>query len=354
MANRILLVDDEPQLLFSVREYLSRLGYDVVPAENGTEALQLLVEAPPDLIISDVMMDEMDGFDFQRRTTALTGDSVPFIFLTAKGGLQSRLDGLRNGADDYVTKPFEPQELEARVAAVLHRVDQVRQEERRELDNLRARILSQISMQLRTPMNSLMAHLNMMLTRHFGSNELEKERFLKSALKDAQVLAELIGELSWVDGEDAAQITVSKEPIRIAPVVRAASASAARVANEKGIDLRIACGGLLSGNVDASLIERALSGLLESAVQVSPAGGSVEISASRAAEGGIEFAITDGGCEVTAGLETHQDMADALDYAQRVVRAHGGQLTTQRSEQGAQRFVIWVPGRVAKHVGKKR
>ena len=353
MSKRILLVDDEPQLLFSVQEYLSRLGYEVVPAENGNEALQLLVEAPPDLIISDVMMDEMDGFEFQRRTTTLTGDSVPFIFLTAKSELENRLVGLNSGADDYITKPFEPQELEARVGAVLHRVEQVREEKHRELDHLRARILSQVSMQLRTPMASLMTHLNMMLAHRFGTNESEKERFMQSALQDAQLLADLIGELNDTNANADGNMLVHKEPIRIAPVIRSSAATAARIASEQQIDLHISCGGLLSGNVDATAMQEALAALLEASVRISPSGTQVEISAMRADEGGIEFRVSDGGCGPDMDPEASPEMIDALDLAQRVVKAHGGQLTTEADDQG-QTLVIWIPGRVAKHVGKRR
>ena len=131
-AKRILLVDDEPQLLFSVKEYLRRVGYDVVPAESGPSALDVVIDSPPDLIISDILMEGMDGLEFQKRVNALTGDSIPFIFLTAKGDTRDRVNGLQSGADDYIVKPFEPEELEARVGAVLHRIEQTRQEERQE------------------------------------------------------------------------------------------------------------------------------------------------------------------------------------------------------------------------------
>ncbi|MBC7234542.1 MAG: response regulator, partial [Chloroflexi bacterium] len=77
MKKRIFVVDDEPQLLFAVSEYLSRAGYEVIPSESGAEALDKFLESPPDLIISDIIMEEMDGYEFQRRVTALTGDGIP-------------------------------------------------------------------------------------------------------------------------------------------------------------------------------------------------------------------------------------------------------------------------------------
>ena len=353
MAKQILLVDDEPQLLFSLKEYLSHVSYDVVPVESGSEALKKLIESPPDLIVSDILMEDMDGFEFQRRVNALTGNSIPFIFLTAKSNLQDRVDGLRHGADDYITKPFEPEELEARIGAVLHRVEQTRREERRDLESLRTRILSQIGSRLRVPVTSLIAHLNLLLSEKFGTSQLEKERYLESALEDANILRELIGDLSWSATSAAEEeVSLRREPVRIALVVRGAAARAARLADEKNVKLQISCGGLLTGNVDRIAMTRALAGLLEAAVELSPSGTMVRISGVRAHEGGLEYVITDGGCR-DSFQDPSDGMADALDFARRVIKAHGGQLTTRTEENGQQSVVIWVPGRVAKHVRRR-
>ncbi|MBC7236925.1 MAG: hybrid sensor histidine kinase/response regulator, partial [Chloroflexi bacterium] len=266
--------------------------------------------------------------------------------------LQDRLDGLRGGADDYITKPFEPAELEARIAAVLNRIDQTRREERREIENLRRRILSEVSGRLRTPVTSLMAHMNLMLTDRFGSNLKEQSRYLKSALEDANVLCSLIEDLSWAASQEEAELTLKREPLRVAPLVRGAAASAAKAAAEKSINLRISCGGLLSGNLDGTAMSRALAGLLDTAVELSPPGSSVEIAASRAEEGGIKFVITDGGCASNPAARS-EALADTWDYARRVVEGHGGQFSIQRDNQGRQSFILWVPGRVAKHVGRR-
>ena len=354
MEKAILLVDDEPQLLFSVGEFLSRVGYDVTPAESGTEALAKLLDSPPDLIISDIRMENMDGFEFRRRVAALTGDGIPFIFLTAKSELQDRLEGLRGGADDYVTKPFEPEELEARVSAVLNRVSQTRLEDHRDLEGLRGRILAGMASRLRAPATSLMAHLNLLLSERFGQNEAEQERYLWGALRDANVLTELVSDLSWAGSDVTGELSLKREPIRVAPVVRGAAARAARLAAERSVSLHISCGGLLSGNIDGSAMTRALSGLLHSAVQLSRSGSEVSISATRAPEGGLEFVITDGGYHSRSDELPTSDMADALGFARRVVEGHGGRSAISRKEDGRQSFVIWVPGRVAKHVGRRK
>jgi len=355
MSKRILLVDDEPQLLFSVKEFLCRVGYDIAAAESGAEALEMVIDAPPDLIISDILMEEMDGFEFQRRVSALTGSGIPFIFLTARGELQSRLEGLRAGADDYVIKPFEPEELEARIASIFHRAEQIRREERRQVETLRNRILSEVSSRLRVPVTSLMAHMNLLLSERFGTDQAKQSRYLKSVAEDANTLAELIDDLSWAASDDLGSLSLKREPIRVAPVVRSAAANAARLANEKDVNLQISCGGLLSGNLDGSAMTRALAGLLESAVTLSPARSEVHIEARRAGEGGLEFVITDGGYLASAEQSGEVDsLSGALDLARHVVRGHGGQFAMREDEEGKHSLVIWVPGRVTKHIGKHK
>ena len=355
MTKCILLVDDEPQLLYSVKEFLCRVGYDVTTAESGAEALEKLVDAPPDVIISDILMEEMDGFEFQRRVNALTGSSIPFVFLTAKGDLRDRLDGLRGGADDYVVKPFDPEELEARIAAILNRVEHTRKEDRREIDRLRGRILSDVSRQLRIPVTGIMAHLNLLLTERCGQDPERQERYLQSAVENATALRELVQDLSWATANGTDGYPLKREPIRVAPVVRSAAANAAKLASEKGVNLRISCGGLLSANVDGDAMSKALSGLLESAVRLSDPGTHVQITAQRAHEGGLQFLITEGGSlQRLAGGPEEAEAPDGLELARRVAKGHGGQLSIRREEDGRQSVVIWLPGRIAKHVGDRR
>jgi len=347
-------VDDEPQLLFSVTEFLTRVGYEVTPAESGGEALEHLVDLPPDLIISDIMMEEMDGYEFQQRVNALTGGGIPFIFLSAKTELNDRLVGLRGGADDYVTKPFEPEELEARIASVFSRIDQIRREEQRDVDSLRTQIVSAVSSRLRSPVTNLMAHMNLVLNERFGDSLADQERFLKSALEDANALCELVNDLSWAANDQPQEVSIKREPIRVAPVVRSSAARAARIAADKSINLGISCGGLLSGNLDGAAMTQALSGLLEAAVEMSPTGTQVSISATRAREGGIEFMIADGGMDSEAQYVDSTALAEAVDHARRVIKAHAGKVSSERDDAGRQSFVIWIPGRVAKHVGRRR
>ncbi len=117
---RLLLIDDDPNLILLVKDYLEFRGYEVVTAENGREALEVLEQEMPDMIICDVMMPEMDGYSLVRHVREDQRTSwIPVLFLSAKGQSQDRVKGLNTGADVYMVKPFEPEELVAQVESSL-------------------------------------------------------------------------------------------------------------------------------------------------------------------------------------------------------------------------------------------
>ena len=122
MAERILVVDDEPDLLELVRVNLRQAGFEVETAETGRAALERLHRSPPDLVVLDLMLPDVSGTEICRRLRADAElAEVPIIMLTARADEVDRVVGLELGADDYVTKPFSPRELTLRVRAVLRR-----------------------------------------------------------------------------------------------------------------------------------------------------------------------------------------------------------------------------------------
>jgi len=119
---RVLVVDDDVTLRMALTRYLEKRGYVVQSAGSGSEALRAFELDPPDLVVSDVMMAEMDGYEFCRRLRASrTGQLVPFIFLSSRTEVDARVQGHSIGADDYLIKPFEPKELLAKIESQLER-----------------------------------------------------------------------------------------------------------------------------------------------------------------------------------------------------------------------------------------
>jgi len=119
---RVLVVDDESDITTILALALRRAGYQVSTAGDGLQALEVIAQELPDLVILDVMMPRLDGFDtLQRLRESAPTAAIPVILLTARAQGADRMKGLERGADDYVTKPFEPSELVVRVQAMLAR-----------------------------------------------------------------------------------------------------------------------------------------------------------------------------------------------------------------------------------------
>ena len=123
MTQQLLMIEDDARLAAMVGEYMRQSGYGFTHAANGASGLEALQASPPDLVILDLMLPDMDGLEVCRRIKGRGGESAntAVLMLTAKGDPMDRIVGLEIGADDYLPKPFEPRELLARIRAVLRR-----------------------------------------------------------------------------------------------------------------------------------------------------------------------------------------------------------------------------------------
>lgn len=128
-GKKILVVDDEPQIIELLTSYLTREGFNVVSAANGEEALRAAEEGQPDLILLDLMLPGLSGYEVAREVRKKS--STPIIMITARDEETDKVVGLELGADDYITKPFSPREVMARVRAVLRRATPEATEERK-------------------------------------------------------------------------------------------------------------------------------------------------------------------------------------------------------------------------------
>ena len=129
MKQKIMIVDDAPELRDVLRLYLENAGYEVVEATDGMDALECLTSHHIDLMILDIMMPNMDGFELLKRLDSQSkGRDFPIIFLSARTQVQDKIRGLTLGADDYIEKPYDPSEVIARVMVVLRRIQQQKTE----------------------------------------------------------------------------------------------------------------------------------------------------------------------------------------------------------------------------------
>jgi signal transduction histidine kinase len=175
MGEQILIVEDDLAMSSGIRDVLEMNGYRVQLAENGVEGLKILSLFRPDLIISDIMMPEMDGFEFLEEVRRRPQwAAVPFIFLTAKGQRPDIRIGKQLGADDYLVKSVDLEDLLLVVRAKLDRALTIQQQSRREMDDLKRNLLNMLSHEFRTPLTYITGYVDLMQEGEWSAEDLQK------------------------------------------------------------------------------------------------------------------------------------------------------------------------------------
>ena len=299
----ILIVDDEPALLMGLAATIRRHGYSVITATNGGDGLQKAKEALPDLILSDVMMPPPNGFEL-RKMMSLDSDlaSIPFIFLTARSNPEDRVSGIREGADDYITKPFVTEELLARIEAVFRRVktEQARGREQmkaiaeQDMNKLRHEILQNFHHELRTPLSNILMPLELAANNKFSDPE-EQSKFINIALSNADRLESLVTDLILLSNIDQGNLNTIRQPIDVdmhilAPVRK-------RLDRYKSKELELVTDISELGRITASRREfsHALVHLLDNAFKFSFEKGRVSLTVLPGSNGGVNILVQDDG-----------------------------------------------------------
>jgi len=175
MAEQILIVEDDLAMSSGIRDVLEMNGYRVQLAENGVDGLKTLESFRPDLIISDIMMPEMDGFEFLEEVRRQPRwAAVPFIFLTAKGQRPDIRAGKQLGADDYLVKSVDLEDLLVVVRAKLDRALTIQQQSRREMDDLKRNLLNMLSHEFRTPLTYITGYVDLIQEGEWSAEDLQK------------------------------------------------------------------------------------------------------------------------------------------------------------------------------------
>ncbi|MBN1430560.1 MAG: response regulator [Anaerolineae bacterium] len=192
----ILLVDDDSALLEAVTDLLEVNNFHVVTAIDGKTALEIMRDYTPDLIISDITMPIMDGyqfFDTVRQNSAWT--PIPFIFLTARGQQMDVRTGYSLGADDYLVKPFEPEDLIIKVQARLKRVRAIQAATQTEVDHMKQQLIAIFSHELRTPLTCIYGYANILHEDHAVMDDRTMTQMLDEVADGAERLVRLVENL---------------------------------------------------------------------------------------------------------------------------------------------------------------
>lgn len=192
----ILLVEDDLALLEGMSDTLEMMGYRTIKASNGREGLSVLKDVKPDLIISDIMMPEMDGYEFHQAVSSQPDSAaIPFIFLTAKSDQTDVRRGLRDGVDAYLTKPFDLEDLLLNVQNKLNRFATIRKQTMSQLEELQNQIVTMFSHELRTPLTYIQGYTDLLADSPVETRPDELQMFLEGIQSGSRRLNMLVENL---------------------------------------------------------------------------------------------------------------------------------------------------------------
>jgi signal transduction histidine kinase len=357
-TSTILIIDDEPALRLGLAAKIKRQGYEVFTACDGRDGLQKARECQPDLILSDVMMPPPNGFELRR----LMGQdpqlaSIPFIFLTARTDVDDRVNGIRDGADDYITKPFVTEELLVRVEAVLRRVkmaqargrEEMRESARQDMERLKQEILQNFHHEMRTPLTNIIMPLELVVNKRFEDPE-EQVHFIRMALSSVDRLESLVTDFILLTNIDHGNLNMIRQRIDtknhlLLPVEK-------RLARYKQKELEFSHEVLGQGEIAAPRREftHAIVHLLDNAFKFTPAGGKVLLLVEIGADGGAVITVENEGTFIPQDLHEkvferyyqvsqgdnreHDGLGVGLFIARKILRSLGGDVAILDSSTG--------------------
>jgi len=300
----ILVVDDEPRNLEVISYFLSLEGFRVVTVEDGEAALSAVTTEAPDVILLDVMMPGVDGFEVCRRLKAHPSTVfIPVVILTALRGTSERVKGAEAGADEFLSKPFDEVELITRVKSLLrvkrlhdqleahtveleHRVAERTAELQRalddlkELDRLKSEFISNVSHELRTPLLHVKGYVDLLADGVLGGLTPRQTEGLGIAQEAIERLERVVEDI--VDFNSVQQQRLTLEPISVADVCQNVIQTVAPLATRREVNLNLILPPDLPPVLaDRMALTRALRHLLDNAIKFSPSGESVQVSAEK-------------------------------------------------------------------------
>lgn len=361
----ILLVDDEERNLRLLESLLRPHGCRTTRASDGEAALRLAAAEAPDLILLDVMLPGLDGFEVCRRLKAAPATAgIPVIMITALQERADRARGLDAGADDFLSKPVNTHELRARLRSLLrlrflHEELAERLRQLATAEALKEQLTHLLIHDLNGPLSALKLNLSILLAGLEGPLQPQQETILTSALGNADHLSRLIRNLLDIARLEEGRLSIKHEPVPVAALVAATCGEHEAAFRAKGVTLEeVLPSGLPPVLGDEELLARTLDNLLRNALQFTPAGGRVTVSA-RAEAGGVTLAVRDTGQGVPAafrekifdkfaqaevgGQGRRRGTGLGLTFCRLAVEAHNGRIWVESAEGRGSCFCVTLP-----------
>ena len=361
---RILVVDDIAANVRLLAGILKVADYDVLTAESGADALQKVEEFAPDVVLLDVMMPEMDGFEVCRRLRENPRTvSLPVVTVTALHETEDRVRALEAGADDFLTKPVNEIEVVARVKSLV-RVKRGRDElestlsDLQRAESLRDSLASMLVHDLRAPLTTILAPLEMLSSNAFGElNEMQSE-VAEMATRGANRLLYLVNELLDVSKLESGNMTLQPSEFQVAPVVEEALELTGVLAGRDEQLVEREYSNDFQVRADEDLLRRVLSNLLSNAVKFTPSDGRIGVGA-KTGDNEVLFWVRDEGdgvppeyrdkiFEKFGQVESRQEGRKlstglGLTFCKLAVEAHGGRIWIESEAGRGSTFFFTLP-----------
>lgn len=354
---KILVIDDDVEIVDMVEYMLTEDGYTVVGAETGEEGLQVASEFRPDLILCDIMMPGMDGYEILKRTRRDPEmATTPFVFITAKSAPEEHRTGMELGADDYLAKPFTEDELLAAVEAQLEKYDTLQEQYRQQLDLLRHGLSAVLPREMRAPLTQILAHASLLLEGYDAFDEATVRESLRSIKDAGESLNHTLENLLMYSALEGDQSLRLEHP-RTADIKEVVLQAAVEVADrhDRRGDLRVQ---LASGRarMHAFHLRKIVEELIDNAFQFSDAGSAVGVETAFES-GNLRLRITDRGPGLSredvenigvfiqfdrAGVE-QQGGGLGLTVAQRLVDLYNGSLEIDGASDSGTTVTVQLP-----------
>ncbi len=357
----VLVVDDDPSLLQGMADLLSAHHYRVLTAEGGLAALTIMQQEAPDLVISDIMMPGMDGYQFYEAVRSNPAwAALPFVFLTACSQPHDISLGQRLGADAYLTKPFEPQDVLAAVQARLRRAKEIRAVCEDEVNRMKQQLVTVFSHELRTPLTYIYGYVHL-LQDNADLDEASRNMVAgirRGAERLNRVVEDLMLAVRIDSGVAAVEINQLRMPVDLVPILREAIQHQQPFAEERGVRIEVEVPPQLEVECVPAYIEDAFGRVLNNAIKFSRQGGGRAVVGARCEEGMGIISVRDEGIGIAPAQQKRlferfqqidrqeleqQGLGLGLTLARSLVQLHGGDIEVESTPGVGSTFTIRLP-----------
>ena len=361
----ILIVDDNQTNIILLQAILKRAKYNTVSATNGADALRIMQEMHPDLVLLDIMMPEMDGYEVARRKDEIEDiQSIPFLFVTALSDTNSMVKGFKAGCSDFITKPFNTEEILIRIHHQIINVENRRiinskNEELKSLIRNRDKLYAVVAHDLRSPLGTIKSVLDI-LDENLNSEIIGFELYdlLHATTESADELFGLLENLLFWTRTQMGKLIFQPKEIKITDAVTDAIKATSSMSNIHRIDISY------SDNTDnatvladKNMITTVIRNILVNAIKFSDEDSSIEIE-TKIVDNQLSCSITDHGCGMddevkqalqqqisitTTGKHQEEGTGLGLTLCREFIRAHNGNLSFESEMNVGTTFTFTIP-----------